>query len=146
MSLAARFARLSWEDRLLLSEAMLYLAIASLLISLLSFTRIVRFATAGRMVCDPSPAPFALRLAWALQACANRVPWKALCFQQALAAHMMLRRRGWAAVMNYGIRRDDDGALAAHVWICSGDVDVIGCENADDFQLITSLEAGRGLS
>lgn len=145
MSFVARLAQLGWRDRLLLSEAMLCLTIASLLISLLSFSSIARFVTSGRKAVNPAPAPLARRMAWALNACANRVPWKAVCFQRGLAAQMMLRRRGWAAVLHYGIRRDDDGALAAHVWARSGDIDVIGCENAGDFQLVTSLEAGGRL-
>jgi hypothetical protein len=141
MSFVARLAQLSWKDRLLLSEAMLSLAIASLLISLLSFSRVARFATSGRRAGDAASVSLALRISWALNACANRVPWQAVCFQRALAAHMMLRRRGCAAALNYGIRRDDDGELAAHVWARSGDMDVIGCENAADFQLVKSFEA-----
>lgn len=146
MSFFARFTQLSWRDRLLLSEAMLCLIVASLLISLLSFSSIARLVTSGRRIANPAPAPSALKIAWALNACANKVPWKAVCFQRAVAAQMMLRRRGWATVINYGIRRDDEGALAAHVWARSGDVDVIGCENAVDFQLITSLQAGGAVS
>lgn len=145
MSFVARLAQLSWRDRLLLSEAMPCLIIASLLISLLSFSGVARFVTSGRRIANPAPAQSALKIAWAVNACANRVPWKALCFQRALAAQMMLRRRGWATVLNYGIRRDDEGALAAHVWARSGDADVIGCESAADFQLVMSLEAGRSL-
>jgi len=142
MSFVARFAQLTWRDRLLLGEAMLCLAIASLLIALLSFRSVARLMTSGRKTVDPAPAPKARHIAWALNACGNRVPWRAVCFQRGVAALMMLRRRGWAAVINYGIRRDDDGSLAAHVWARSGDVDVIGCENAVDFQLVTSFEAG----
>ena len=144
MSFLARVAQLGWRDRLLLGEAMLCLTIASLLIALRSFRSVALFMTKGRKSAEPAPAPAARRIAWALNACANRVPWKALCFQRAVAAHMMLRRRGWGSVINYGIRREDDGALAAHVWARSGNVDVIGCENADEFQLVTSFEAGTG--
>jgi hypothetical protein len=142
MSSFVRFARLGWRDRLLLGEAMLCLAIASLMIALRSFRNVAQFMTAGRKTGGPAPGPQARRIAWALNACANRVPWKAVCFQRAVAAHMMLRRRGWATTINYGVRRADGGALAAHVWARSGDVDVIGCENAGDFQLVTSFEAG----
>ncbi len=145
MSFVARFSQLAWRDRLLLSEALLCLTIASLSISLLTFRSVARFMSSGRKAVAPAPTPLARRIAWALNACANRVPWKAVCFQRAVAAHMMLRRRGWAAAINYGIRREDDGELAAHVWARSGDVDVIGCEIAADFQLVASFEAGGSL-
>jgi hypothetical protein len=97
----------------------------------------------GQKIAVPASVLSASKIAWALNACANRAPWKALCFQRAVAAQMMLRRRGWAATINYGIRRDDEGGLAAHVWTRSGDVDVIGCENAAEFSLITSFRAGE---
>jgi hypothetical protein len=144
MSFVARFAQLGWKDRLLLGESMLCLIIASLLISLGSFRSVALFLTSGPKTATPAPAEAARRIGWAVGACANRVPWKAVCFQRAVATYMMLRRRGWSVVIHYGIRREDDGALAAHVWARSGDVDVIGCENAADFQLITSFEAQAG--
>ena len=125
---------------------MLYLGFASLVIALLSFATVSRIATRGPRAPDPAPAPLAGRIGWALKACGNRVPWKAVCFQRALAAQLMLRRRGFAAMLGYGIRRDEAGALAAHVWTRSGDVDVVGCENAADFHLLTSLEPGVPLA
>ncbi len=142
MSFIARLVQLGWKDRLLLGEAMICLTAASLLISLLSFRKVARLMMSGRKTVVTAPEALARQTAWAVNACANRVPWRAVCFQRGLAAQMMLRRRGWAAVLNYGIRRDDDGALAAHVWARSGDVDVIGCEIAGDFQVVTSFEAG----
>src|SRR5436305_10162845 len=98
MSLALRIANLSWRDRLLLAEAILCLAVASLLIALLSFATLGRIATGGRKVRAPAPAALAHRVAWALNACGDRVPWKAVCFQRALAAQIMMRWRGFAAV------------------------------------------------
>ena len=52
-----------------------------------------------------------------------------MCFQQGLAAQLMLRRRGIPSVLYYGAAQDGSG-LHAHVWVRDGDIDVIGGEIA----------------
>jgi hypothetical protein len=73
------------------------------------------------------------RIRWALQNCAPRVPWRALCFEQGLAAQLMLRRRGIPSVLHYGAAMDDQRGLTAHVWVGVGDIDVVGGEFASQF-------------
>ena len=141
MTWVANLARLSWRDRGLLAEAALALTWSSLCIALQPFSKVV--GQAARAAPSPRTAPSALvgRIAWAIGACARRAPWRAVCFQQGLAAHWMLRRRGLRTTLYYGARREDRGGLAAHVWVRSGDLDVIGCENADDYSLLSTFVA-----
>jgi hypothetical protein len=79
------------------------------------------------------------RIRWAISASAARVPWRALCFQQGLAAQLMLRRRGIPSVLYYGAAQDDRDGLSAHVWVRDGDVDVIGGEIADRFTILATF-------
>lgn len=116
------------------------LGCASLLIALLSFRRIAALAGRGRQGLAASPAQ-ARRIEWAVDAWARRVPWRAVCFQQGLAAQLMLRRRGRAASLYYGAARDDDGGLVAHVWVRSGAVDVIGCQGAERYGVLAVFPA-----
>lgn len=55
---------------------------------------------------------------------ANRSPWRTLCFEQALTARMMLRKRKQKSVIYFGLIKNtnnQDKALNAHAWlICSG--------------------------
>ena len=55
-------------------------------------------------------------VAWAVKAVARRLPLRLVCFQQALAAQLMLRRRGHDAKLHYGIALDQQD-LTAHVWV-----------------------------
>jgi Transglutaminase-like superfamily len=41
------------------------------------------------------------RIRWAILSCARRVPWRAMRFQQGLAAKLMLQRRGIPSVLYY---------------------------------------------
>ena len=81
---------------------------------------------------------------WAVRACARRVPWRAKCFEQALAARWMLRQRGVATMLHYGARQLPDGALIAHVWVTAGSADVIGYENKAEFREVSRFPSHGG--
>ncbi|WP_294190483.1 lasso peptide biosynthesis B2 protein [uncultured Sphingomonas sp.] len=120
---------------LLLAEALVMLALASLLIAILPFRRVAALSARGQQG-RPASAGEAARLSRAVAAWGRQVPWRAVCFQQGLAAQFMLRRRGLAARLHYGARRDETGTLVAHVWVRSGDVDVIGCDRVERYGLL----------
>ncbi len=111
------------------------LALASVLIAILSFRRIAALS-ASQASAAPATQLQARAIARAVAAWGRRVPWRAVCFQQGLAAQLMLRRRGLAAALHYGAARDDKGHLVAHVWVRSGETDVIGCEGAERYGLL----------
>lgn len=111
----------------LLAEAFAMLALASLLIAVLPFRTVA--ALSARGADRPATSAEARRIRQAVEAWAQRVPWRAVCFQRGLAAQMMLRRRGLAAALYYGAHRDPQTGLNAHVWVRSHDVDVIGCHD-----------------
>jgi len=50
----------------------------------------------------------------------------------------MLSRRGRPVSLFYGAALLD-GELKAHVWVRSGEFDVIGCENASDFAILSQF-------
>ena len=134
--LMRRFWRHPGYERFLLLEAVLWLAVARFAIAVLPFRYVGRLA--ARQVGRPrlsrqARATAVQRIRWAVIACASRVPWRAMCFEQGLAAQFMLRRRGAPSVLYYGAAPDDQKGLAAHVWVREGDFDVIGCEIASRF-------------
>ena len=129
------------SDWALVLEAGLEVTLASIAIAARPFRDVVSAAEGAVAASSAAPADRAARIGWAVRAAARRVPWKAKCFQQGLAAHAMLRRRGWATTLYYGALRDPGGALAAHVWVRSGETDVVGCEIADEVALLSTFSA-----
>ena len=139
-----RFWRMSTPDRRLVVEATLGLALARIAVLVLPLHRLGWLAS--RPVRRPEPPPQARgevirRIRWAITACASRVPWRALCFEQGLAAQLLLRRRGIPAVLYVGAALDDQNGFAAHVWVRDGEVDVVGGETSARFGLLTSFPA-----
>ena len=144
IELLRRFCRLSWQDRLLLSEAIFWLVISGLAIAVLPF-RHVGFLAARpiglhrpKLLCQERLNKVR-RIRWAIISTAPRVPWRALCFEQGLAAQLMLRRRGIPSVLYYGAAQDDRSGLYAHVWVRDGFVDVIGGEIAHHFVVLAAF-------
>lgn len=126
-------ARLSPAERRLLAEATLLLPLAAATIRLRSFPKTVAFGAVGLGRHSDAPLDAVL---WAVQAAARRMPFRALCFEQGLTVQRMLRRRGHAAVLHYGIAPGT--ILEAHVWITHDGEIVQGGDQAPNFQ-----EVGR---
>jgi hypothetical protein len=141
---AKTYWRLSWEDRALLMEAVFFLIFSAIAIALLPFRKVGALAARPVHAPRPSQPTRALnirRIRWAIAAAAARVPWRALCFQQGLAAHLMLRRRGVASVLYYGALQDSHKGLQAHVWVRDEDEDVVGCEIASHYAVLATFPA-----
>jgi hypothetical protein len=134
MSAARSFRRRPRRDYRLLAEALAAVAAASVAIGAAPFRTVGRFAS--RQPADPrAPAPGEIdRLRRAVLAWARRAPWRVVCFQQALALQILLRRRGIASTLHYGIAQED--ALKAHVWLSVEEEIAIGGEEAPRFTQI----------
>jgi len=74
-----------------------------------------------------------------LRAC-RRSPWRTKCFEQALSARMMLKRRGKISVIYFGLNKNLPGQhekMTAHAWLkCSGII-VTGGKNNEIFTVVS---------
>jgi len=136
-SIARKRRRLGLAEHLLLAETLATLAFASAAIKLVPFKtlteRVSRPPRRARRAADLKS------LRWAVDAWGRRVPWKAVCFQRALALQAMLRRRGIPSVMHYGIARHSADELKAHVWLSVDGETVIGGEEAPRFACVATF-------
>jgi hypothetical protein len=138
-------ARVARTDGLLLAEALATLALASLAIKLLPFRRVAAMAGgAGRPASPPQGEAEAKKVRWAVHAWGRRVPWRVVCFQRGLAAHLMLRRRGLPSLLHYGAAAAAEGELSAHVWVTLEGKDIMGGEEASKFALLATFPGAGG--
>jgi len=127
----------------LLAEAMMVLAAAAFTVAFVPFRRTAAFACRTPTRACAVEAERTRRIGavrWAVSAGARRAPWRAMCFEKGLAAQWMLRRRGVAATLHYGIAKRPDG-LAAHVWVLAGETEVVGCEIRDQYAELARFPA-----
>ncbi len=94
-----------------------------------------RAVASGRVGAGPASARVTKRVAWAIQAAAQRTPIHLNCLPRALAGKIMLRNRGVPSVLHLGARLDGQ-RMQAHAWLMSGDIAVTGGEEAGAFREI----------
>jgi hypothetical protein len=135
-----QFALLSPRRRSLLLQTLGLLSLVRASLSLLPF-RVVRAAVtrAGQSSSPqvPGPPEFVDDVVWAIDTASRRVPG-ASCLTQALATELLLRRRGFPAVLRIGVAEKQGGKVAAHAWIESdGRVLVGGNESPAHFTILS---------
>lgn len=134
-----KYLRLTGTERLLLAEAVMLLGMARLAILCMPFRRLVSYLGVVKATAPPALQPVKYELvsqvSWAVQTAARRVPWQAVCLPQAIAAKLMLRRRGVASALYLGLLKQT--GLQAHAWLTVGDVMVTGGSRRQHFTAIT---------
>lgn len=141
-----RFNSLSVADRRLIVEAALLLSIVSIGLRICSFQRLRgMLAWCGGHLDHPerpSVAPVsrvADRIGWAITAIAKDWPRSMSCLVRAVAAEAMLRRRGIASDLRFGVRNDRNKAdpFSAHAWLeRDGLVLIGGLDDLSEFHVL----------
>jgi hypothetical protein len=121
------------------AELLLLMRVAILVLVVRAGLWLVPFQSIRRAVAllaKPSPAQtneFSVeRLSRAVSTAACYVP-KATCLTQALALHILLRRRAINSKIRIGVAKDNGGIWEAHAWVESGDRVVIGHLNLNHY-------------
>jgi hypothetical protein len=146
IALGRRFSSLDWSDKRLLIEAASLLWLAWTGLHLLPFQvlrrMLGRYAGASNPMNHRRPDAVAVsRIGWAITAVAARFPESATCLVQALAADAILRRKGFASWVRFGVRARVDGAVRfeAHAWVeCNGVVVVGDVEGLQNFVVLAA--------
>ena len=130
-----RFVRIGGHARLLLLEASAWLLVSRLALILVPFPRLAprigvfvrpEEARARQPAPVPEEAALAREIGWAVTRAARHVPFRAVCLPQAMAARIMLSRRGVKSVLHFGAGRGKEKPLDAHAWLDAAGVEVTG--------------------
>jgi hypothetical protein len=142
--LLLRFRQVGPHRRTLVIEAVACLLLARLVLIFVPFPRVARRlgdfvpptdprALRAKVPVDADAAQLAQEIGWAVTRAARYVPFKAVCLPQAMAARVMLKRRGVASVMHFGAAKGTEKPLDAHAWLDAAGVEVTGYPVAANF-------------
>lgn len=142
--LLRRFGQIDNHSRLLLAEAVAYLAAARLALIFVPFPLLARRlgtfmppgdarAAQGTFPVSSGHAALAEDIGWAVTRAARYMPFRAVCLPQAMAARIMLSRRGIKSVMHFGAAKGESKPLDAHAWLDAAGVEVTGYPVAKNF-------------
>lgn len=119
-----RFLALPRRERAFLVRAWLLLACVRASVQLRGFRRTSEWLARHEVrrasgACDLAPA----RIARLVEAASHFVPDGRQCLSRAATLATLLRRRGHAATIEFGVANGESGALDAHAWVeCDGKV------------------------
>jgi hypothetical protein len=129
-----KFLRLPAVERLLLIKAALLLEAIKLGMWLLPFRTLRRLIYLVAHVPIRPRYPdhsSAERVVWAVEAASRCTPGVKTCLAQALAAQMLLARRGYPAFLHIGVVKGEQEQFQAHAWVVTeGEIVMGGSELA----------------
>ncbi len=135
-----RFLQLDGANKWLLLRATAWLAIARIMLVVMPFRHLsARLSAASNSTQIEPDQDLLQRIAYAVSAAANNVPWRSDCFPQTIAAHMLLKRYGHASTIHFGVERVGEDALSGHAWLTCGETVVTGAAELDRYTKVHSL-------
>ena len=69
---------------------------------------------------------------------AELLPWKCVCFPQAIAAQRLLDKKNIHCTLYLGLKKEND-EMTAHAWVRSGQYIVTGDDGVHEFTIINSF-------
>lgn len=148
MGRITKFLHLPGRDRALLLQAF------CLILGIRLALKAVRFATLRSALArlassvpesrrsTPATEDEQQRTVWAVRTAARACPAISTCLTNALAAHVLLARRGYVSNLRIGVTRDEKGEFTAHAWLEQEGAILIGGDWSDGF---TPMPALNGL-
>ena len=80
------------------------------------------------------------RVTWAVTKTSRYIP-RATCLTQALAAQVLLLRKGYPAELRIGVAIEDTGRLEAHAWVeCDDQIVIGGTDSPHRYTPFSSIE------
>jgi len=135
------FVRLPAPERRDLVEAVALCTVAGALLKVLKFRRLAprlgRHMAVSPAEHDKATSQQVAHVRWAIAAAARHLPWKPVCFPQAVTAQWMLRRRGIPSTLYLGA--DPARGYDAHAWVRAGTTIVTGGPREDRFAIVSSF-------
>lgn len=82
------------------------------------------------------------RVTWAVELASRNTLGAKSCLTQAMAAQVLLARRGYPALLHIGVARGEHGRFQAHAWVESKGKVVLGGPDIESFTPLAVLEVG----
>ena len=134
------------RPRRLRLEATFYLVAARLAVAVLPYrllTRVFELPARSPELAGPEREQACREVRAAIHHAHHWVPGS-VCLPKAIAAQAMLRRRGIATTLHFGVATRPAAAFGSHAWVTDGDVGVTGLRASRHYTPVASYSGRRG--
>ncbi|MCW3124006.1 MAG: hypothetical protein JWQ38_3498 [Flavipsychrobacter sp.] len=134
-------AKRALKEYLLFMEAWIFLAIARMILVVLPFKRIAPML--GKLMSDKSiddneqPTGIVQNIGICILRAGRYSPWRTKCFEQAIAAKIMLRLRSIKSLLFLGVFKDAADELKAHAWLTVDKIVVTGGPDVTKYTVVS---------
>lgn len=137
------YIHLQKEERYLVLSLISWLLIGKILGRILPFRKIANLlGNQGITHCQEPTLTQQIKLKKILRVfrkITRHIPIHFSCLEQAFAFVQIIKKYKLPYLLYFGVNKDDNQQIIAHAWLKSGSINLTGCENADDFKLITTF-------
>lgn len=121
-----KLLRLNAAERAALARAGVVLAQARITLAGHDMRQILEDITSSPDLERPAGDDHLNLIRWAISTAAPKLPWRADCLVQTIAAARWLRRENTPWTVSIGVRRNPAGELEAHAWLSSAGIIITG--------------------
>jgi hypothetical protein len=122
---------------LLAAEAWLWLLLGRLLLLFVPFRKIARLlGKAMHQGTQKDDDNVGDTICIAILRAGKRSPWRAKCFEQAIAAKIMLKLRGVKSTIYFAVNKNENSMLA-HAWLKVNGKTITGGPEVEGFKIIS---------
>ncbi|MBU0765943.1 MAG: lasso peptide biosynthesis B2 protein [Bacteroidetes bacterium] len=133
-----KYCRLPSKERKLLNKIVIWLFLYKILIVLVPVRKYSFLFSTGNEGSSDKTKNYDLQLIEMLTKSVRRsrkiVPWKNKCMAESLAAKRILNKKKISSIINFGVKKDSEGKIIMHAWLCIGDKLVAGGDDFSKFE------------
>lgn len=137
-----KYFQLPFQEKIILCEAMFWLAVFRLALLFISFKKISSYLGQQGVVIDDSvciesrnDVEEIRRVIRAVGRMSRNLPWECKCLVQAISAKRMLKRRNVESTVYLGVTKKD--GFSAHAWLRVDDTVVIGGGELSKYSVVS---------
>ena len=131
-----KLSKFSWRERGLLLESFFLLGIGRFLVIMVPFRRVAphlgEINGSHPLIFQETDQEHVQQIARWVRFSSRFTPFTSNCFNKALAAHFMLRRRGLSSTLYLGVAKEGQN-MEAHAWLISGEQIITGADVHERF-------------
>ncbi len=137
--------KITLSEYFLFMEAWLFLALARSMLIVLPFKRIAPLL--GKMKNEtPEDNPIKNmailnKIKIAVLRGSHYSPWRTKCFEQAIAAKIMFKKRSIKSTLYLGVFKDVSNVIRAHAWLKIGNIVITGGPGIERYTVISSFSS-----
>lgn len=140
-SLMNTFFKIPNRERWLFFEALLLIAVARLAIRFFSFKRLLNYLGTPQEATPSTPLAASDRkhfyqIGRAIKRSTKVAFWRTMCYEQAITAKLMLRRRSTKSTIYIGMMKSEEKGMEGHAWIRTGDYIITGNHELEKYTVV----------